>query len=76
MAKAKGKTKAKPAARRATRAAPRRKAAAKAAEGGAEPRPITLSTLRPPKGSTHARLRVGRGPQRRIRTRQRLQSAP
>ncbi len=62
MAKAKGKTKAKPAARRATRAAPRRKAAAKAVEGSAEPRPITLSTLRPPKGSTHARLRVGRGP--------------
>lgn len=24
--------------------------------------PITLSTLRPPRGSTHARLRVGRGP--------------
>jgi large subunit ribosomal protein L15 len=62
MAKAKGKTKAKP----ARRAAPRRKAAAKApaksAAGSAEPRPITLSTLRPPRGSTHARLRVGRGP--------------
>jgi large subunit ribosomal protein L15 len=62
MAKAKGKTKAKP----ARRAAPRRKAAAKAsaksAAGSAEPRAITLSTLRPPRGSTHARLRVGRGP--------------
>ena len=57
MAKAKAtKTKAK--ARPARRAAPRRQAA----EGAAEPRPITLSSLRPPRGSTHARLRVGRGP--------------
>lgn len=62
MAKEKAKPKAKAKAKPARRAAPRRKAPAKAAEGGAEVRPITLSTLRPPRGSTHARLRVGRGP--------------
>jgi large subunit ribosomal protein L15 len=48
------KAKTKPAKRK--RPAP---AAAKATEGQPQ---LTLSTLHPPRGSTHARLRVGRGP--------------
>ena len=49
--------KAKPKARRAAKPAqPRTKAPVEAIPA------VTLSTLRPPRGSTHARLRVGRGP--------------
>jgi large subunit ribosomal protein L15 len=49
--------KAKPKPRRtARRAQPRTKAAVEVVPA------VTLSTLRPPRGSTHARLRVGRGP--------------
>jgi large subunit ribosomal protein L15 len=56
------KAKTKPAKKPAKRPAKRRRPAAapaKAKEGYPQ---ITLSTLRPPRGSTHARLRVGRGP--------------
>jgi large subunit ribosomal protein L15 len=52
--KAKPKTKAK--------AKPKPKAATKATAPEQEVARVTLSTLRPPRGSTHARLRVGRGP--------------
>jgi large subunit ribosomal protein L15 len=49
--------KAKPKARRAAKPAkPRTKAPAESTPA------VTLSTLRPPRGSTHSRLRVGRGP--------------
>lgn len=41
----------------------RKRPAAQPAKPQQEGQPqITLSTLRPPRGSTHARLRVGRGP--------------
>ena len=51
------KAKPKPKARRAAKPAkPRTKAPAESFAV------ITLSTLRPPRGSTHARTRVGRGP--------------
>jgi large subunit ribosomal protein L15 len=57
MAKAKAKTKSKPKARRAAKPAkPRTKQPAEATPV------VTLSTLRPPRGSTHKPTRVGRGP--------------
>jgi len=58
MPKAKGKGKPKPKAKapRRARATPRAKAPA------GEVRPLTLSGLRPPRGSHRARIRKGRGP--------------
>src|SRR5256885_3929766 len=55
-AKGKGKPKPKAKAPRRARATPRAKAPA------GEVRPLTLSGLRPPRGSHRARIRKGRGP--------------
>jgi len=55
--KTKAKTKTRPKA-----TARRKRPAAAPAKSTEAPAQITLSTLRPPRGSTHARLRVGRGP--------------
>lgn len=57
MPKPKRKTRAKPRGR-----APRRAAKATAAGSPSEVQPITLSGLRPPRGSHRARIRKGRGP--------------
>ena len=57
------KSKARPKARLVRKAkTPRAPRARRAAVAKAQTPVITLSSLRPPRGSTHARLRVGRGP--------------